>query len=79
LQLGGLLQQQTILFHKTKDPIDRNSKIVQVWKKPKEWKINTQRKSLGKTRNKDEEDEQRLFPKSLFFYFPNPRKTPNQM
>ena len=45
-----------------------------------EWKINTQRKSLEKTRNKDVEDEPKtLFPKSLFFDFPNPRKTPSRM
>ena len=51
-----------------------------MWEKPKEWKINTQRKSLGKSRNKDEEVEQKtLFPKSLFFDFSKPRKTPNQM
>ena len=49
-------------------------------KKLKEWKINIQRKSLRKTRNKDEEDEPKtLFPKSLFFDFSNPIKTPNQM
>jgi len=43
-------------------------------------KLNTQRKSLGKTRNKDEEFEPKtLFPKSLFFNFSNPRKTPNQV
>ena len=38
------------------------------------------KKILGKTRDKDEEDEPKtLFPKPLFFDFPNPRKTPNQM
>ena len=38
------------------------------------------KKILGKNRNKDEEVEPKtLFPKSLFFDFPNPRKTPNQM
>ena len=38
------------------------------------------KKILGKTRDKDEEDEPKtLFPKPLFFDFPNPRKIPNQM
>ena len=54
------------LFPQNKDPIDRIEDMAQVWEKHKEWKINTQRKSLGKTRNKDEQDEPKYFSQNYF-------------
>jgi len=51
-----------------------------VWRKPKEWKSKTQKKSLGKSRNQDREVESNHFSQKPFSLIcPNPRKTPNRL
>jgi len=45
-----------------------------------EWKSNSQRKSLGKSRNQDEEDESKHFSQKPFsLIFQTLAKTPNRL